>query len=476
MMEKALDHSIFRIIGEAADELQYESYLIGGYVRDLILQRKQPKDIDVVAVGSGIKLAQKVAEKLGGKKVTIFKNFGTAQIALRDQDLELEFVGARRESYQRDSRKPIVEDGSREDDQKRRDFTINALALSLNKESYGQMLDPFNGLQDLEDGIIRTPLDPQITYSDDPLRMMRAIRFATQLDFHIEEKSLEAISNQKERLKIISMERIVEEMHKIMASPKPSKGLILLFKTGLLHQFLPEVVALQGVEEVGGQSHKDNFYHTAEVVDNVAQRSDKLWLRYAALFHDIGKPPTKKFVKGTGWTFHNHEFIGSKMVNKVFRRLKLPMGDARRYVQKLVLLSSRPQAVAEDQATDSAARRLLFDAGEEIEDLMLLCESDLTTKSEKRKRRYLNKYKEVRERLAEVEEKDRLRNFQPPVDGSEIMSIFQLSPSKEIGLLKTAVKDAILDGIIENDREQALKYLLQKAQDLGLEPKEDYEP
>lgn len=475
MIEKALDHSIFRIIGEAADELQYESYLIGGYVRDLILQRKQPKDIDVVAVGSGIELAQKVAEKLGGKKVTIFKNFGTAQIALRDQDLELEFVGARRESYQRDSRKPIVEDGSREDDQKRRDFTINALALSLNKKRFGQMLDPFNGLEDLAAGIIRTPLDPQITYSDDPLRMMRAVRFASQLDFQIEEVSLKAIYDQHERLKIISMERIVEELHKIMASPKPSKGLILLFRTGLLQHFLPEVVALQGVEEVGGQTHKDNFYHTAQVVDNVAERSDKLWLRYAALFHDIGKPPSKKFIKGTGWTFHNHEFIGSKMVHKVFRRLKLPMGEPRKYVQKLVLLSSRPQAIAEDQATDSAARRLLFDAGEDIEDLMLLCESDLTTRNEKKKRRYLNKYQEVRERMVEVEEKDRLRNFQPPVDGSEIMSLFQLPPSREIGILKTAVKDAILDGEIENDRDQALKYLLLKAQQMGLEPKEDYE-
>jgi len=468
-MKEALNHKIFHLIGDAADELSFETYLIGGYVRDIILKRKEPKDIDIVAVGSGIELAQKVAEKLGGKKVNVFKNFGTAQIV--HEDLELEFVGARKESYSRDSRKPIVENGSREDDQKRRDFTINALALSLNKSNYGEMLDPFNGIQDLEDGIIRTPLDPQITFSDDPLRMMRAIRFATQLDFWIEDKCLQAISDQHERLKIISMERIVEELHKIMAAPKPSKGLILLYQTGLLQHFLPEVVALQGVEEIEGQSHKDNFYHTAQVVDNVAERSNNLWLRYAALFHDIGKPPTKRFVKGTGWTFHNHEFIGSKMVYKVFKRLKLPLGEARKYVQKMVLLSSRPQAVAEDQATDSAARRLLFDAGEDIDELMILCESDLTTRNERKKQKYLNKYLEVRNRLKEVEEKDRLRNFQPPVDGAEIMELFNLKPGREIGLLKTAVKDAILDGAIENDRQQALNFLIAKAQEMGLQAK-----
>lgn len=471
-MEDFQENKIFRLLGEAADELGIEAYVIGGYVRDQILQRKEPKDIDVVAVGSGIILAQKVAEKLGGRKVNIFKNFGTAQIRLHDLDLELEFVGARRESYQRDSRKPIVEDGSREDDQKRRDFTINALARSLNKENFGEFLDPFNGMEDLNNGIIRTPLDPHITFSDDPLRMMRAIRFAAQLNFEIEASCMAAISEQSDRLKIISMERILEELNKIMAAPKPSKGLILLYRTGLLKHFLPEVVALGGVEEIEGQTHKDNFYHTVIVVDNVAARSENIWLRYAALFHDIGKPPTKRFVKGTGWTFHNHEFVGSKMVNKIFRRLKLPLGEPLRYVQKMVMLSSRPQAVAEDEATDSAARRLLFDAGEDIDELMILCESDLTTRNEKKKRHFLQKYQMVREILVEVEEKDRLRNFQPPVDGIEIMELFKLKPGREIGILKTAVKDAILEGDIENDRNQALEFLHRKAQEMGLETSE----
>ncbi len=465
-MKKFLDLEIFETIGAAADDLGLETYLIGGYVRDKILGRKQAKDIDVVAVGSGIELAEKVAEYLGGLKVNTFKNFGTAQI--KYGDLELEFVGARKESYQRDSRKPIVEDGSREDDQKRRDFTINAMALSLNKETYGELLDPFNGQEDLNNGIIRTPLDPIITFSDDPLRMMRAIRFATQLDFHIEDSCLEAIQSQNERLKIISMERIVDELHKIMASAKPSKGLILLYKTGLLQHFLPEVVALAGVEEIEGQSHKDNFYHTAIVVDNLAERSDKLWLRYAALFHDIGKPVTKKFIEGTGWTFHSHEFVGAKMVNRIFKRLRLPLGEPMRYVKKMVELSSRPQAVAEDHATDSAARRLLFDAGEDIDDLMLLCESDITTRNEKKKRRYLKNYQEVRERIKEVEEKDRIRNFQPPVDGQEIMQLFALKPGPEIGILKTAVKDAILDGEIKNNYDEALAFIQEKAAQMGL--------
>lgn len=465
-MKKFLDLEIFETIGAAADDLGLETYLIGGYVRDKILGRKQAKDIDIVAVGSGIELAEKVAEYLGGLKVNTFKNFGTAQI--KYGDLELEFVGARKESYQRDSRKPIVEDGSREDDQKRRDFTINAMALSLNKETYGELLDPFNGQEDLNNGIIRTPLDPIITFSDDPLRMMRAIRFATQLDFHIEDSCLEAIQSQNERLKIISMERIVDELHKIMASAKPSKGLILLYKTGLLQHFLPEVVALAGVEEIEGQSHKDNFYHTAIVVDNLAERSDKLWLRYAALFHDIGKPVTKKFIEGTGWTFHSHEFVGAKMVNRIFKRLRLPLGEPMRYVKKMVELSSRPQAVAEDHATDSAARRLLFDAGEDIDDLMLLCESDITTRNEKKKRRYLKNYQEVRERIKEVEEKDRIRNFQPPVDGQEIMQLFALKPGPEIGILKTAVKDAILDGEIKNNYDEALAFIQEKAAQMGL--------
>ncbi len=461
-----LDKDIFKLIGACADELNLEAYVIGGYVRDRILKRKDPKDIDIVAVGSGIDLAEAVAKKLGGPKVNVFKNFGTAQI--KYGELELEFVGARKESYQRDSRKPIVEDGSREDDQKRRDFTINALALGLNEGNFGDLLDPFQGMEDLQNGIIRTPLDPEITFSDDPLRMMRAIRFASQLDFFITEECLAAISSQHERLKIISMERIVDELHKVMASPKPSKGLILLYRTGLLQHFLPEVVDLAGVEEKEGQSHKDNFYHTAIVVDNVAERSENVWLRYAALFHDIGKPRTKKFVVGTGWTFHSHEFIGAKMLPKIFRRLKLPLGEPLRYVKKMVELSSRPQAVAEDHATDSAARRLLFDAGEDIDDLMTLCESDLTTRNEKKKRRFLKNYAEVRSKLKEVEEKDRLRNFQPPIDGQEIMNLFEIKPGPQIGVLKTAVKDAILDGAIQNDYNEALAFIKEKAQEIGL--------
>lgn len=472
-MKDFLDKDIFKLIGAAADELGLEAYVIGGFVRDKILQRKEPKDIDVVAVGSGIALAEQVALKLGGPKVTVFKNFGTAQIKV--DDIELEFVGARRESYQRDSRKPIVEDGSREDDQKRRDFTINALALGLNADNYGQLLDPFQGQEDLQNGIIRTPLDPIVTFSDDPLRMMRAIRFASQLDFQITEECLSAISSQNERLKIISTERIVDELHKIMASKKPSKGLILLYRTGLLQHFLPEIVALAGVEEIEGQSHKDNFYHTAIVVDNLAERSENLWLRYAALFHDIGKPVTKKFVEGTGWTFHSHEFVGAKMVKKIFRRLKLPLGEPMRYVQKMVELSSRPQAVAEDHATDSATRRLLFDAGADIDDLMLLCESDITTRNKKKKQRFLRNYQEVRDKLKEVEEKDRVRNFQPPVDGQEIMKLFDLKPGPEIGQLKSAVKDAILDGEIHNDYQEALAYIKAKGAQLGLSIKTEDE-
>ncbi len=466
ILKEFLNQEIFETIGSAADDLGLEAYVIGGFVRDKILNRKEPKDLDIVAVGSGISLAEEVAKRLGGLKVNIFKNFGTAQI--KYGDIELEFVGARKESYQRDSRKPIVEDGSREDDQKRRDFTINALALSLNQENFGELLDPFEGQADLQNGIIRTPLDPVITFSDDPLRMMRAIRFATQLDFFIEETCLRAISSQHERLKIISMERIVEELHKIMASPKPSKGLILLYRTGLMQHFLPEVVALAGVEEIEGQSHKDNFYHTAIVVDNLAERSDNIWLRYAALFHDIGKPITKKYVEGTGWTFHSHEFVGAKIVPRIFKRLRLPLGEPMRYVKKMVELSSRPQAVAEDHATDSAARRLLFDAGEDVDELMLLCESDITTRNEKKKRRFLKNYQEVRERIKEVEEKDRIRNFQPPVDGQEIMNLFALKPGPEIGQLKTAVKDAILDGEIQNDYEEALAFLKNKAAQMGL--------
>ncbi len=468
-MKEIISHKIFETISEAAEEANLETYVVGGYVRDKILKRKEPKDIDFVAVGSGITLARKVAEKLGRSKIAVFKNFGTAQVKYKD--LELEFVGARKESYQRDSRKPIVEDGTLEDDQKRRDFTINAMAVSLNPNTYGQLIDPFNGLEDLENGIIRTPLDPEVTYSDDPLRMMRAIRFAGQLNFTIEPNSLEAISKTRERINIISKERVSDELNKIMLSPKPSVGLRLFYETGLMQYFLPEVVALKGVDEVDGQLHKDNFYHTLQVVDNISETTDNLWLRYAALFHDIGKPVTKKFIKGTGWTFHNHEFVGSKMVYKIFKRLKLPLGDKLRYVQKIVKMSSRPIAVTDDQATDSAARRLLFDAGDDINDLMLLCEADITTKNKKKKESFLKNFGRVRERLKEVEEADNVRNFQPPVDGSEIMETFDLPPGREIGIIKEAIKEAILEGQIKNDREEAYAFMLKKGRELGLTAK-----
>ncbi len=468
-MKEFVSHQIFKTVGEAADELGLETYVIGGYVRDRILKRKQPKDLDFVAVGSGIELAKAVAAKLGRSKVSIFKNFGTAQ--LRWQDFELEFVGARKESYRRDSRKPVVEDGSLEDDQKRRDFTINALAIALNRENYGELIDPFNGLTDLDNEIIRTPLDPHITYSDDPLRMMRAIRFASQLHFSIEEASLNAIGDTKERIRIISVERVSDELNKIMLSTKPSVGLRLFYETGLMEYFLPEIIALKGVEEVEGQLHKDNFYHTLQVVDNIAETTDNLWLRYAALFHDIGKAVTKKFVKGTGWTFHNHEFVGSKMVYKIFKRLKLPLGDKLKYVQKIVKLSSRPIAITEESATDSAARRLLFDAGDDINDLMLLCEADITTRNQRKKERFLRNFAEVRQRLKEVEEADSVRNFQPPVDGQEIMDTFALKPGREIGILKEAIKEAILEGVIKNNHEEARRFMLIKAAEMGLSPK-----
>lgn len=466
-MEEILDKKIFKLIGEAADELQMETYVVGGYVRDKLLKRnKESKDIDFVAVGSGITLAKKVAEKLGRSKISVFKNFGTAQVKYKE--LELEFVGARKESYNRDSRKPIVEDGTLDDDQKRRDFTINSMAVCLNADRYGELVDPFDGIADLENQIIRTPLDPHITYSDDPLRMMRAIRFASQLGFKIEEKSLAAISETKDRIAIISTERVSDELNKIMLSPKPSVGLRLFFETGLMEYFLPEIIALKGVEEVDGQLHKDNFYHTLQVVDNISETTDNLWLRYAALFHDIGKPVTKKFIKGTGWTFHNHEFVGAKMVFKVFKRMKLPLGDKLKYVQKIVRMSSRPIAVTEEQATDSAARRLLFDAGDDVNDLMLLCEADITTQNQKKKARFLANFQTVRARLKEVEEADQIRNFQPPVDGAEIMKIFNIPPGREIGIIKEFIKEAILEGTIKNNHEEALALALAKGKELGL--------
>ncbi|NVK29221.1 MAG: HD domain-containing protein [Flavobacteriia bacterium] len=461
---------IFKTIGECADELGVSCYVIGGYVRDRLLDRGKGKDLDIVVVGSGIEVAKKVAKALPGKNpLSVFKNFGTAQV--KHGDLEIEFVGARRESYRSDSRKPIVEDGTLEDDQNRRDFTINALAIGLSKSEFGQLLDPFNGLEDLEKGIIRTPLEPEITYSDDPLRMMRAIRFATQLNFEIEKKSLDAIERSSKRLKIISQERIMDEFNKIMLAPKPSVGLALLHNTGLLHQFLPEVISLKGVEEVEGQTHKDNFWHTLEVVDNISKKTDNLWARWAALLHDIGKPSTKKFIKGTGWTFHGHEFLGSKMVPKLFKRLKLPMNDKMKLVQKLVRMSSRPTAVVSNDATDSAIRRLLFDAGDDIELLMILCEADITTKNNRKKNRYLKNYQLVRSKLVEVEEKDRIRNWQPPIDGEEIMQTFDLPPGKEIGMIKKAIREAILDGIIPNEYEAAKGYMIEKGTELGLKPK-----
>lgn len=465
---EALKPKIFEVITQASEELNLETYVIGGYVRDFLLKRGSAKDIDIVAVGSGIELAEKVASLLPHKpKVQVFKTYGTAM--LRDGDIEVEFVGARKESYNENSRNPVVENGSLEDDQNRRDFTINALALSLNKKTLGDLVDPFDGIVDLEREIIRTPLDPDITYSDDPLRMMRAIRFATQLDFTIERKSLEAISANKDRIKIITKERIVDELHKIMLSKTPSKGFLLLEKTGLLPYILPELTALKGIEEKEGQKHKDNFYHTLEVVDNISENTEDLWLRWAALLHDIGKAPTKRFHKKIGWTFHGHEFVGSKMVFKLFKRLKMPLNEKMKFVQKLVLMSSRPIVIAEDFVTDSAVRRLIFDAGDYLESLMTLCEADITTKNPKRYRKYHNNFKTVRQKIEEVEERDHVRNFQPPVSGEEIMSTFDLQPSKEIGIIKEAIKEAILEGEIPNEYEAAHAFMLKKGEELGLE-------
>ncbi|WP_446051668.1 CCA tRNA nucleotidyltransferase [Zobellia laminariae] len=466
---QALSNPIFKIVSQAADELGVDCYVIGGFVRDYLLERGTHKDIDIVAIGSGIELAKKVASLLKGKpKVSVFKNFGTAM--LRHDDIELEFVGARKESYHRDSRKPVVEDGTLADDQNRRDFTINALAISLNSSNYGALLDPFDGVSDLENKIIRTPLEPGITYSDDPLRMMRAIRFATQLNFTIEEASLQAITDNKDRIRIISKERIVDELNKILESSVPSLGFSLLNKTGLLPYILPELVALQGIEEIEGQRHKDNFWHTLEVVDNISETTDNLWLRWAALLHDIGKAPTKKFHKKIGWTFHGHEFVGSKMVYKLFKRLRMPLNDKMKFVQKMVLMSSRPIVLSEDYATDSAVRRLVFDAGENVEDLMTLCEADITTKNPKKQRKYKNNFKVVRQKIIEVEERDSIRKFQPPVSGEEIMETFNLKPSKEIGIIKEAIKEAILEGEIPNEYEAAKEFMLRKGKAIGLTP------
>lgn len=465
--KEALSSPIFSTIAEASADIGVESYVIGGFVRDLLLKRDFKKDIDIVAVGSGIDLALKVSEKLKGKpKVQVFKNYGTAMLRWRDTDIE--FVGARRESYAPESRNPVVEHGTLEDDQNRRDFTINALALSLNGERFGELVDPFGGVQDLREKIIRTPLNPDITYSDDPLRMLRAIRFASQLGFSIEKESLDAISRNKDRIKIISGERIVEELNKILITDKPSTGFLLLYQTGLLQYILPELTALRGVEEVEGQTHKDNFYHTLEVVDNISRNTDDVWLRWAALLHDIGKAPTKRFTKKAGWTFHGHEFVGGKMVKKLFERLHMPLNHKMKFVQKMVMMSSRPIVLAQDIVTDSAVRRLVFDAGDDVESLMTLCEADITTKNPMKFRRYHDNFKVVRKKIVEVEARDHVRNFQPPVSGEEIMKTFNLTPCREVGIIKEAIKEAILEGEIPNEYEAAHAFMMRKAESLGL--------
>lgn len=465
---RLLDKKIFHLISEAADDLGLECYVVGGYVRDLFLERPS-KDIDVVVVGSGIVLAEALGRKLGkGAHVSVFHNFGTAQV--KYHGMEVEFVGARKESYSHDSRKPIVEDGTLKDDQNRRDFTINALAVCLNKARFGELVDPFDGVLDMENRLIATPLDPDITFSDDPLRMMRCVRFATQLNFFIEEETFEALGRNRERIKIISRERIADELNKIIMTPTPSKGLVDLMRCGLLPLIFPELAALEGVDTVQGRSHKDNFYHTLQVLDNICKVSDNLWLRWAALLHDIGKPRTKRFEPGVGWTFKNHNFIGEKMVPEIFRKMKLPMNEKMKYVQKLVGLHMRPIVIADEEVTDSAVRRLLFEAGDDIDDLMTLCEADITSRNVQRKQRFLDNFKLVRQKLVDLEERDRIRNFQPPVSGEEIMRVFGLSPCREVGILKSAIKDAILDGLVPNEHDAAYGFMMKKAAELGLVP------
>ena len=465
-MKYTLNHPIFKKISECADKLNLPCFVIGGFVRDLILKRES-NDIDVVVLGSGIEMATELKKTLGkGAYLSVFKNFGTAQVKYKDT--EIEFVGARKESYRSDSRKPLVENGTLEDDQNRRDFTINAMAICLNKDRFGELVDPFNGVQDIDLKIIRTPLDPDITFSDDPLRMLRCIRFATRLKFSIEQHTFEALSTNKERISIISQERITEELNKILLTEKPSIGFMLLDKCGLLDIILPEVAALKGVETVNGKSHKDVFLHTLQVLDSVAQKSDKLWLRWAALLHDVGKPTTKKFDEKIGWTFYNHNFIGEKITGRMFKRLKLPLSEDLRYVQKMVNLHMRPIALVEEEITDSAVRRLLFEAGDDIEDLMALCEADITSKNEEKVKRYTQNLVIVRQKLKDIEEKDHVRNFQPPISGEEIMSTFQLKPCAQVGEIKNAIKNAILDGVIPNDYEAAKEYMFSFAKQLGL--------
>jgi poly(A) polymerase len=465
-LSSAIQHRIFQVIQTEAQKLGVEAYVIGGFVRDVLLDRPNT-DIDFVANTNGVELARASAKALGIKKIDIFKTYGTAHFRFGEWDLE--FVNARKESYSRESRNPQVEQGTLQDDQNRRDFTINALAISLQQENFGEVIDPFGGLLDLEKKILRTPLDPDITYSDDPLRMMRAVRFANQLHFRIEQESFDAIKRNSERLKIVSMERITTELNKIILCAKPSIGFKILFDTGLLHHFFPEMVRLHGVEKRNGIAHKDNFYHTLQVLDNVCETSDNLWLRWSAIMHDIAKPPTKRFEEGIGWTFHGHEDLGARLVPKMFARMKLPLDHSMKFVQKMVFLHLRPIALTKEEISDSAIRRLLFEAGDDIDELMKLCRADITSKNEAKVQRYLANYEIVVAKLIELEEKDRIRNFQPPISGEDIMRIFNLQPGREIGILKNAIKDAILDGVIRNDYDEAYAFMLQQAQSLGLQ-------